>query len=113
MLYEMRMDSGITATTGIFRREEYDELVTWLRGHSDYDTEIVPEYEDQILMLSTCSYHTKNGRFVVAARRGCGAVNISCYRAGPRSMGCGPCREKKNAFWVETQGHFAADPENA
>jgi len=21
-------------------------------------------------------------------------------------------REKKNAFWVETQGHFAADPEN-
>jgi len=26
-------------------------------------------------------------------------------------MGCGPCREKKNAFWVETQGHFAADPE--
>ena len=38
-------------------------------GHSDYDTEIVPEYEDQILMLSTCSYHTKNGRFVVAARR--------------------------------------------
>jgi sortase B len=43
--------------------------VNWLRGHSDYDTEIVPEYEDQILMLSTCSYHTKNGRFVVAARR--------------------------------------------
>ena len=50
-------------------KEEYDELVNWLRGHSDYDTEIVPEYEDQILMLSTCSYHTKNGRFVVAARR--------------------------------------------
>ena len=54
---------------GDITEEEYDELVTWLRGHSDYDTEIVPEYEDQILMLSTCSYHTKNGRFVVAARR--------------------------------------------
>lgn len=54
---------------GDISEEEYDELVTWLRGHSDYDTEIVPEYEDQILMLSTCSYHTKNGRFVVAARR--------------------------------------------
>ena len=54
---------------GDIPEEEYDELVTWLRGHSDYDTEIVPEYEDQILMLSTCSYHTKNGRFVVAARR--------------------------------------------
>ena len=54
---------------GDITEEEFDELVTWLRGHSDYDTEIVPEYEDQILMLSTCSYHTKNGRFVVAARR--------------------------------------------
>ena len=54
---------------GDIPEEEYDELVNWLRGHSDYDTEIVPEYEDQILMLSTCSYHTKNGRFVVAARR--------------------------------------------
>ena len=54
---------------GDIPEEEYDELVTWLRGHSNYDTEIVPEYEDQILMLSTCSYHTKNGRFVVAARR--------------------------------------------
>lgn len=54
---------------GDIAEEEYDELVTWLREHSDYDTEIVPKYEDQILMLSTCSYHTKNGRFVVAARR--------------------------------------------
>ena len=26
-------------------------------------------------------------------------------------MECGPGGEKKNAFWVETQGHFAADPE--
>ena len=54
---------------GDISEEEYGELVSWLRGHSDYDTGIVPEYEEQILMLSTCSYHTKNGRFVVAARR--------------------------------------------
>lgn len=54
---------------GDISEEEYGELVTWLRGHSDYDTGIVPEYEEQILMLSTCSYHTKDGRFVVAARR--------------------------------------------
>lgn len=27
------------------------------------------EAEQQILMLSTCSYHTENGRFVVAAYR--------------------------------------------
>ena len=54
---------------GDISEEEYNDLVTWLRGHSDYDTGIVPEYRDQILMLSTCSYHTQNGRFVVAARR--------------------------------------------
>ena len=36
---------------------------------SHYDTGIIPEYGDQILMLSTCSYHTENGRLVVAARR--------------------------------------------
>lgn len=54
---------------GDISEEEYGELVTWLKSHSDYDTEITPEYEEQILMLSTCSYHTKNGRFVVAARR--------------------------------------------
>lgn len=54
---------------GDISEEEYNDLVTWLRGHSDYDTGTVPEYRDQILMLSTCSYHTQNGRFVVAARR--------------------------------------------
>ena len=69
MLYEDEDGFRYYRYDGDIPEEEYDELVTWLRGHSDYDTEIVPEYEDQILMLSTCSYHTKNGRFVLAARR--------------------------------------------
>lgn len=53
---------------GDLSEEEYGELITWLCGHSAYDTGILPEYGEQILMLSTCSYHTKDGRFVVAAK---------------------------------------------
>ena len=69
VLYEDESGFEYYRYDGDISEEEYGELVNWLRGHSDYDTGIVPEYEEQILMLSTCSYHTKNGRFVVAARR--------------------------------------------
>ena len=34
-----------------------------------YDTGVEPVYGDRILVLSTCSYHTENGRFVVVARQ--------------------------------------------
>ncbi len=69
VLYEGESGFKYYRYDGDISEEKYGELVNWLRGHSDYDTGIVPEYEEQILMLSTCSYHTKNGRFVVAARR--------------------------------------------
>ena len=29
----------------------------------------IADYGDELLTLSTCSYHTKNGRFVVVARK--------------------------------------------
>ncbi len=47
----------------------FDELVGWLTEQAIYDTGVIPAYGDQILILSTCSYHTNNGRFIVAARR--------------------------------------------
>ena len=34
-----------------------------------YDTRVSAVYGDELLTLSTCSYHTKNGRFVVVARK--------------------------------------------
>ena len=49
--------------------DQFDTFVRQLRREALYDTGIVPEYKDQILMLSTCSYHTADGRFVVAARK--------------------------------------------
>lgn len=47
----------------------YKELEDWLIENSVYDTGICPAYGEQILILSTCSYHADNGRFLVAARR--------------------------------------------
>lgn len=50
-------------------REQFEKMIAQIRAHAFYETGIVPEYGDQILMLSTCSYHAKNGRFVVVARK--------------------------------------------
>lgn len=49
--------------------KDYDDLTNWLLDHALYDTGVFPSYGEQIVLLSTCSYHTKSGRFVVAARR--------------------------------------------
>jgi len=54
---------------GELSEEAYDKLVDYLIRNSAYDTGIVPTYGEQIILLSTCSYHTENGRFIVAARR--------------------------------------------
>lgn len=54
---------------GNLSESEFKDLVQWLKENSLYDTEIIPEYGEQIVILSTCSYHQTNGRFLIAARR--------------------------------------------
>lgn len=54
---------------GDLTEDAYDELVSWFRQNALYDTGITPTYGEQIVVLSTCSYHESNGRFIVAARR--------------------------------------------
>ena len=49
--------------------EEFDEFVNTCKELSLYDTGITPVYGDKLLCLSTCAYHTENGRLVVAAVR--------------------------------------------
>lgn len=46
---------------------EFDEYVKNACNASIYDTGISAVYGDQLLTLSACSYHTKDGRFVVVA----------------------------------------------
>ena len=49
--------------------EEYNEFVANSKKSSLYDTEKTANYGEQLLTLSTCSYHTKDGRFVFVAKK--------------------------------------------
>lgn len=54
---------------GDLTEEAFDELTGWFQQNALYDTGITPTYGEQLVVLSTCSYHTDNGRFIIAARR--------------------------------------------
>lgn len=47
----------------------YAAYVKNVKEASFYDTGIEPQWGEQLLTLSTCSYHTDHGMFVVVARR--------------------------------------------
>ena len=47
----------------------FNDFVATCKSLSLYDTGITPVYGDKLICLSTCAYHTENGRLVVAAVR--------------------------------------------
>lgn len=47
----------------------FDTFIAKCLSLSLYGTDIVPEYGDKIICLSTCEYSQTNGRLVIAARR--------------------------------------------
>ena len=49
--------------------QEFDEYVQNAKKTSLYDTGITASFGDQLMTLSTCSYHTKDGRFAVVAKK--------------------------------------------
>lgn len=50
-------------------KEEYDEYVNNAKKASLYNTGKTAEYGDQLITLSTCAFHTEDGRFAVVARK--------------------------------------------
>ena len=65
-------DSGVFRYyqyTNLTDPELFNEYVEQVKAASLYDTDVEAQAGDQLLTLSTCSYHTKNGRFVVVARK--------------------------------------------
>lgn len=48
---------------------EYNDFVNNCKSASLYNINITPKYEEQLLTLSTCSYHVKDGRFAVVAKQ--------------------------------------------
>ena len=69
LVYENQEGFRYYEYVGDMTEERFDEFMNQLRQHSFYNTESWPEYGDQLIILSTCSYYTENGRFVVVARR--------------------------------------------
>ncbi len=50
-------------------QEEFDSFYNNIKKLSLHDTGVTAEYGDEFITLSTCVYHTTNGRFVVVGRR--------------------------------------------
>ena len=69
--------SKVTSDPSVFPYYEYtdlrdpavfDEFFERVRAEALYDTGVDVGYGDRILVLSTCNYHTDDGRFYVVAR---------------------------------------------
>lgn len=54
--------------TDLSQPEIFEEYVRQVKAASLYETGVEASCGDQLLTLSTCSYHTENGRFVVVAK---------------------------------------------
>lgn len=55
--------------TDLTEEAVFDEYLQNVRAAALYDTGVEAVFGDQLLTLSTCSYHTEDGRFVVVARK--------------------------------------------
>ena len=49
--------------------ESFDEYVKNIKELTPYNINTTAKYGEQLITLSTCAYHTSNGRFVVVAKR--------------------------------------------
>ncbi len=49
--------------------KEYNNFIKNVKNASLYDTGKTAKYGEGLMTLSTCSYHTKDGRFVVVAKK--------------------------------------------
>ena len=49
--------------------DEYNEFVSNAKNSSLYNIDANATYGDQLITLSTCSYHVKDGRFAVVGRK--------------------------------------------
>lgn len=54
---------------GITSEEDFDRYIQGVKSLSIYDTGETAHYGDQLVTLSTCAYHTDNGRFFIVGKR--------------------------------------------
>ena len=69
-VYQSRTDKFLYYNYPKFEtRESFEEYYQNIKKMSLYDTGVTAEFGDEFITLSTCAYHTKNGRFAVVAKR--------------------------------------------
>mgnify|MGYP006071043061 CR=1 FL=1 len=51
--------------------KEYNNFIKNIKQASLYDIKETAEYGDELITLTTCSYYTEDGRFVVVGRKSC------------------------------------------
>lgn len=49
--------------------EQFDEYVTTVKKQSLYETGVSAEFNDDLITLVTCDYHTEDGRLLIVAKR--------------------------------------------
>lgn len=49
--------------------EEYDNYIENIKKLSLYEIDTTAHYGDQLITLSTCAYHVKNGRFAIVGKK--------------------------------------------
>lgn len=55
--------------SGIDDKEMFEQYKQFIKENREYETGVELQDGDKILTLSTCAYHTDNGRFIVVARQ--------------------------------------------
>ena len=81
IIYGHHMEDGTKCADWMFYADEeyknshpivYFDTLTERRQYkkaAQYDTGVTPVWGDRLLVLSTCSFHIKNGRFVILLRQ--------------------------------------------
>lgn len=54
---------------GATSESDFNTFIKGIKAEAAYDTGATAEYGDQLILLSTCAYHTDEGRFYVVAKR--------------------------------------------
>ena len=67
--------------------EDFQHYVDTALSDSLYDLGVTAAYGDRLLTLSTCSYHTRQGRFVVVAREKDPGAQLPSRRQGEAASG--------------------------
>ena len=68
---DLREAKALRCYTFLNAKDEADfqDFLDGIRGAALYDTGVSVSYRDDLLTLSTCAYHTNDGRFVILAKR--------------------------------------------